>query len=99
MIQKPRKDCERPMKNQFLPTECKFSANDWHFGTDLPYVIYGGATVQLNNTFLIVGGFNGTYLDTIWTFDVVAEGWTLLNEHLTIGREFTAAFLVPDDFC
>ena len=74
----------------------------WHFGPDLPYDIYGGASVQLENTFLIAGGYSiisNAYLDTIWSFDTEVEEWTLLNEHLTIGRLTTAAFLVPDEFC
>ena len=74
----------------------------WHFGPDLPFEIYGGASVQLQNSFLIVGGYNaniGNYLDTIWTFDIETEEWTELNQHLTTARRYTAAFLVPDNFC
>ena len=73
---------------------------EWHFGPDFPYFIWSGASVQLENTFLIVGGSkDGSYLDTIWTFDLETEEWTILNEHLTTARELAAAFLVPDDFC
>ena len=72
----------------------------WHYGPKLPYFIYEGASVQLENTFLIVGGSNSTgYLDTIWTFDIETENWIKLNQKLTIARKSTAAFLVPDDFC
>ena len=77
-----------------------FDEDEWNFGPDLPYSIYRGASVQLNNTFLIVGGdSNGTALDTIWKFDAEAEEWILLNEHMTTARYYTAAFLVPNDFC
>ena len=74
---------------------------EWHFGPQLPNVIKGGASVQLENTFLIVGGNDDgrDALDTIWTFDTDAETWVLLNEHLATARRYTAAFLVPDDFC
>ena len=74
--------------------------NFWRLGPELPYYIYKAASVQLENTFFFVGGFDGTYhLDTIWGFDVEAEQWTLLNETLATPRDYTTAFLLPDDFC
>ena len=73
--------------------------DQWHFGPDLPYEIRLGASVQFDSIFLIVGGNNGSSLDTIWMFDTETEEWTLLNEHLTEARQWMAAFLVPDDFC
>ena len=79
---------------EFLPVD----GEAWHFGPDLPYRIELGASVQLQSTFLIVGGSNGSNLDTILKFDVEAEEWILL-EHLTNSRKYTAAFLVPDDYC
>lgn len=81
---------------EFLPVD----GEEWHFGPDLPYYIFWGASVQLEKTFLIVGGFgNGTSLDTIWTFDIEKENWVLLEEHLKTERQLTAAFLVPDEYC
>ena len=73
----------------------------WHFGPELPYYFSLGASVQLDDTFLIVGGVDALskYLDTIWAFNIETEEWTLLDQHLTTGRRSTAAFLVPDDFC
>ena len=74
--------------------------DEWHFGPDLPHEIRFGASVQLGNTFLIVGGYDGSiFYDTIWTFDVEAEDWIELNQHLTTARDVTAAFLVPDEYC
>ena len=74
--------------------------DEWRLGLELPYYIYYGASVQLENTFLFVGGNNGsTVLDTIWKFDIELKEWVLLDEHLTNKRQYTAAFLVPDEFC
>ena len=82
---------------EFLP----LGDAQWHFGPDLPNYIYDGESVQLENTFLMVGGENGTgYHDTIWKFDVESEEWALLNEHLITARtDLNSAFLVPDHFC
>ena len=72
----------------------------WHYGPDLEYPIYYGASVQWQNTFLIVGGENyGGYLDTIWKFDVDNDRWVLLNRTLTTGRCFSASILVPYSYC
>ena len=74
--------------------------DQWNFGPEPPYYIFNGASVQLKSTFFNVGGQNAiNYFDTIWTFDVDDQKWTLLEDHLTTGREITTAFLVPDDIC
>ena len=83
-------------------TEFLIGGDDqWQDGPDLPHKIFGGASVQLPYTYLIVGGKtnDSAYLDTIWTFDVETDNWTLLKEHLTTARAYTAAFLLPDNFC
>ena len=69
----------------------------WYFGPDLPDKTYNGASVQLPNGFLVVGGYSNTNeTDVIWKFD---GGWILLEQRLQIPRQVTSAFLVPDDFC
>ena len=75
--------------------------NRWHYGPDLPYHISNAASIQLENTFLIIGGQNWTsYLDSIWMFDPNTENWSQLEQKLTTVRVYTkAAFLVPDEFC
>ena len=75
--------------------------NVWHYGPDLPYdFMFGGASVQLEKTFLIVGGEADTgYLNTIWMFDPGNEEWTSLDQTLRRSRRTTTAFLVPDSFC
>lgn len=76
-------------------------ANEWQAGPDLPYLIKRGASVQFENTFLIVGGkdTNSDELDTIWKFDMDTENWALLDVKMQAARSLTAAFLVPEDFC
>ena len=36
--------------------------NSWHYGPELPYDIVNGASIQLDETFLIVGGNNGSLM-------------------------------------
>ena len=72
----------------------------WCYGAELPYFIQRGASVQLQDTFLIVGGRNDiSELDTIWIFNTETEHWTLLEERMSTARRNIAAFLVPDEFC
>ena len=74
--------------------------NVWKYGPTTPYEIQQGASVQLNDTFIIVGGQNLTnVLDTLWTIDPINETWVLRDQKLSIPRYHAAAFLVPDDFC
>ena len=73
--------------------------DSWTFGPLLPIDICDGASVQLDKSFLIVGGNNGTYQDTIWMFDTAINDWTLLEQRLTIARSHSSSFMVPDNFC
>ena len=71
----------------------------WRYGPDLPYQIFYGSSVQWKNSFIIVAGSGPTTLDTLWTFDVETNEWTLLDKKLTIPRYWTAAVMLPDDYC
>ena len=77
--------------------------NKWRKGPDLPFEIWNGASVQLQNTFAIVGGYDGRssqrVLDTIITFDTQNENWILSNQRLRTGRAEHTAFLVNDSYC
>ena len=78
----------------------KILASAWHFGSELPIEMDRGTSVQLEKTFLFVGGYhNDSVLDTIWKFDVDNEEWILMEQKLKYARMYTAAFLVPDHFC
>ena len=72
----------------------------WSFGPDLPYDINQGASVQVDDTFLIAGGKTGSnYLENLIKFDTESESWIEMSQKLPIGRIRAAAFLVPDDYC
>ena len=75
----------------------------WILGPDLPHEISNGFSVQMGDTFLIVGGRissgNTTYYDSILMFNTSIENWIFLDEKLEKARAYTTAFLVPDRFC
>ena len=74
--------------------------NNWHYGPEFSYELFGASSVQLENTFLIVGGgFVTGFSDIIWMFDVESEDWIALNQTLETARCYSTAFLVPDEFC
>ena len=65
----------------------------------MPYYIEAGATVQDGNSFMIVGGYNETFLATIWRFDLDNWTWTLMDQTMKTARDRFAAITVPDYFC
>ena len=72
----------------------------WQSAPDLPFFIRDGASVQLENSFLIVGGDNDDdYLNAIVKFDPVIGRWMVMEQKLSTARSQTTAFLVPDNFC
>ena len=72
----------------------------WRYGPDLPVSeeLNWGASVQHGDTFLIIGGYDNGYSDSILSFDATLESWVELPQKLTQGRSRFAAFLVPEDF-
>ena len=81
-------------------------AGTWTEGPDLPFDIRSAASVQLEKTFLIVGGLSieqdGQPLDTILRLNVGDDGtlsWEQLeNVRLSQPKSNFAAFAVPDNF-
>jgi hypothetical protein len=79
-----------------------FESLSWRTGPVLPIAgdLCFGASVQYENTFLVVGGGNvisGEEPD-IYKYDPDNESWITLAENLKNGRERFAAFLVPNDY-
>ena len=73
----------------------------WRTGPDLPIGLYGGASVQLDDTFLIVSGLgseSGTSKSIFKFVTSPAEGWFELPKKLSEGWISFDAFLVPQDF-
>ena len=67
----------------------------------LPDDLAGGASVQYQDGFLIVGGYslsNSKFFDTIYYYNPIYPRWEKLAETLSIGRTVAAAILVPDSF-
>ena len=73
----------------------------WFEGPMLPYEIRLGSSIQVEDTLLIVGGYNTGMglLDTLWKFDLGSEDWMLLDRKLEIPRDQMTAFVVPNSFC
>ena len=73
----------------------------WRKGPDLPMRLYGGASVQLQDTFLIVSGNQGMaeYSWSIFKFVTSPEeGWLELPQRVPISGVYLDAILVPEDF-
>lgn len=68
----------------------------WMSGNNLPHPIGRAAKVTYMDTFLVVGGQFGdeTYLDTVYQYDSVNDGWILLPERLETARRAHVALLV-----
>jgi len=79
-----------------------FSLTDleWREGPVLPENLDFLTSVQLNNGFLAIGGFdrNDLEVDTIYRFDPNSYDWVLEKERLAVPRRFAAAVAVPDEF-
>lgn len=70
-------------------------------GPELPFDIRSAASVQLEDTFLIVGGISEEMDDTLISiimFDVENNQWQALTPTLGTPRSNMAAILVPSDF-
>ena len=74
---------------------------EWTPGKSIPKPLDRGATVQFKNSFLLVGGFTNNdgysvYSELIYEYNPEVDAWNTRAERLNIGRDHTAAFLVPD---
>jgi len=76
--------------------------SEWREGPLLPQSFTNGASVQLRDTFLIVGGRNSvddTIMNTIYKFDNIDFEWVRLEDaDLEIARMDAAAVAIPADF-
>ena len=63
----------------------------WSVGPTLPFQVYTGTAVQTEDSFLLIGGFNGNgigddYLDTVLEFDPIDMSWIIRGETLPMPR-------------
>ena len=63
----------------------------WRRGTTFPSAIDHASSVQLDGTFMVVGGGN----DLIYEYDTSTEDWKLLLVTLSEPRMFHTALMVP----
>ena len=87
--------------NTYNPTiVCDLEMCTWSVGPDLPYEIIKASCVQMEKTFIMVGGqSNGQSLDKILKFDTEISEWKLMNQQLGTARYEFTSFLVPDYYC
>ena len=71
----------------------------WSTGPSLLIGIENGASVQLEDTFIIVGGVIEANTDMLWKFDPHNMDWVRMDQRMVTARSDLAAFLVPYDYC
>ena len=71
----------------------------WRYGPhDFPFPLGYAASVPYGNTFIVIGGYNGSIdQDAIYQYEVDTGDWLLLPQHLATARRVFAATMVPDD--
>ncbi len=71
----------------------------WRYGGPLPVSVRGGMSVQLNSSFLAVGGVmsNGSFSNAVYLFNETAETWSDSGIRLATPRAYAIAFMVPDE--
>jgi len=78
------------------------SSKKWRNGPSAPGIHNVMATVQLEDTFVVVGGSSGpptyTPYDTIFLFNATTHVFDLIEQRLLQAREETMALAVPDAF-
>ena len=76
----------------------------WRPGPELPHLLLGIASVQMENTFLAIGGADKSSSaqfesNSILAFDAINDQWVELPQKLDISASgwLDVAFLVPDE--
>ncbi len=68
------------------------ATREWREGPTLPQAITYSASVQYEDTFLLLGGYDsGLYLDTIYQYNQTLETWILRPETLSTPKYSMAA--------
>ena len=75
------------------------SLSAWDVGPSLPTALRGAESVQFGDSFLVLGGFNGTgYQDDIYEFDPEGMRWRQRQEKLSSTGFGLVAMIAPDYF-
>ena len=77
-----------------------FNLNElrWREGPELPQYLYLSSSVQLEDTFLLLGGWNGGEdTDAIYRYDNLGQDWVLEEQRLPLPLEQAGALAVPKE--
>ena len=76
------------------------NTNTWYYIASLPVMqLQDVGVVQLDNTFLIVGGEDGVSArKSVFMYDVNKETWVTLPEQFQLARRWTTALKIPADY-
>ena len=66
-------------------------------GTSLAFGMWGGTVVQNGDSFLMVGGYDGDYLDNVFEYDRDQDQFKQIAALPQGGRCFVSALLVDSD--
>ncbi len=66
---------------------------EWRAGRRLPQPLNSMASVPYGDTFLLVGGYSGRFLNTIYQYDPTTGDWILRPERLSGNRERVGAVI------
>ncbi len=70
------------------------ATREWRDGPPLPQTFRYMSSVQYEDTFLLVGGFNGEeWIDTIYQYNQTSQTWILREERLSAPKARGAAVL------
>ncbi len=69
----------------------------WREGPGLPYAFDYGYN-QVGDTFVLVGGYDGNYLDAVYVFDNDSYQFVQLEQTLKTSRYLPAVVAIPDSF-
>ena len=70
-------------------------------GPPLPKALYGISIVEIQGDAFLFGGYSGGYNAAIYQLTCFSGicSWSTLNQELKVGRRYTVAIPVPDNFC
>ena len=73
-------------------------SSNWRTGPKLPFGILGASMIEHpSGGVVLVGGYNGSNLDTLYHLPHASSEWVLMPQKLKAARRYATAFLVPDE--
>lgn len=76
-----------------------FQTSQWRSGTDIDVKLRRAASVAYEDTFLLVGGYNGKNRESaIRQYDLKTGNWIQRQERLSSATQDVCAFLIPQNY-